>query len=1186
MKKFLSVICAMSILAASFLTVPMFAGAADTDDIQNDTYTHVDFSEDYYEANTGDGTLYSYNYAQIVDDPDTASGHGKVAKFTKISQSYSTGKTVNNNRKWPQLVRIADSSGTTAFKVTAGETYKVKWSMKRPVTQGSAFNVGVFVTESQNLILDSATKLADTVNRKDYYVSATTTTSWANWFAVEFTAAKSGTIAMMISKSGGVVNNVELYIDDVIVEKAHNITVHNLNGPDTEPVEKAVYAHAKIASTFTVPTSRKYTFEGWYLDAAYTQKADELIGNTSELYAHWVDKIPDTNIVDFELDLENFSINADNQLVFTPDGASAGRVVTTRGTYSAYDNTTQRGLTQILETTDNDGKKTQALNFTGTTLHNSRWPAMAYLYDSRVAEADRTTDNYPFKPLGNSVYTVTFKYRVDKDPNYNMYLQLINTNNVTNPFSGGYTDANVYSKDAAVISDATEGWVETSVTIVTPATPNYICIALVSSTVGTYPKNIDVWVDDVRIVEELNVAEIKFESNGGNAINSIKGVIGKQIHSLPVPEKAGNIFAGWYTDSALTNGFNSADISAEEITLYAKWQPVSTEAKEFETGFEAGSSAYTNYNSSSVSDNYNESNVIWYDNDAANAYTGTGYLKFDNTSGTYTSLNSRWLSAALTDAEGNYYQLVAGQRYKLSFNYRFSGNSKNSHSVYFGTSSAVPSCGINNSNISVMCKYTFTGNVPAIIDEWGSYESYFVATESEKAVIVVNTPYQDQTVEIDDIAIVPADTDEIVVVSYYYESGTTLLESRIGAPGDKMIGYPTMKKDGFVFDGWIDENGVQFKGNYFPASDLKLVASWREANENPDFATDLSSPITVDFEDDDALAFYQDASNTLSGTKEVIMVTGDADNAHSGDSYLKFNGAGQWTKKYYRTAQFYNPDSPDNKIWLEPNTSYRITYWIMIEDTGTCNLYLAGFNPEVGEIEEDKPLGWTVLAENYLTDADAAVDGGKWVQIESLIITDEVPVALGFVLYGGYLTANIDDIVVQKRENISVSFETNGGGSVSPITQLSYGTVMAPVEPERDGYDFDGWYTDKELTKKFKFNETIVTENITLYAKWIPWTYETVTTYNEKEVIVDKEVTVQKEVTVDKEITDPQLDEQFELTSNDAIGKVITSNTDTNNDESTGFPWWIIIVIVAALIVIAVGIFLIIIAKKRRKGGI
>lgn len=45
--------------------------------------------------------------------------------------------------------------------------------------------------------------------------------------------------------------------------------------------------------------------------------------------------------------------------------------------------------------------------------------------------------------------------------------------------------------------------------------------------------------------------------------------------------------------------------------------------------------------------------------------------------------------------------------------------------------------------------------------------------------------------------------------------------------------------------------------------------------------------------------------------------------------------------------------------------------------------------------------------------------------------------------------------------------------------------ATAPSIPIRNGYIFDGWYVDEELTSKYDFN-TIVTTNITLYAKWTP----------------------------------------------------------------------------------------------------
>lgn len=64
-----------------------------------------------------------------------------------------------------------------------------------------------------------------------------------------------------------------------------------------------------------------------------------------------------------------------------------------------------------------------------------------------------------------------------------------------------------------------------------------------------------------------------------------------------------------------------------------------------------------------------------------------------------------------------------------------------------------------------------------------------------------------------------------------------------------------------------------------------------------------------------------------------------------------------------------------------------------------------------------------------------------------------------------------------------LTFNTNGGSSISSITG-SYGKVidLSPFVPTREGYDFDGWYSDSALTKQV--TEIRLTSNIIVYAKW------------------------------------------------------------------------------------------------------
>ena len=76
-------------------------------------------------------------------------------------------------------------------------------------------------------------------------------------------------------------------------------------------------------------------------------------------------------------------------------------------------------------------------------------------------------------------------------------------------------------------------------------------------------------------------------------------------------------------------------------------------------------------------------------------------------------------------------------------------------------------------------------------------------------------------------------------------------------------------------------------------------------------------------------------------------------------------------------------------------------------------------------------------------------------------------------------TMPAENITVKAQWEINqytITFDTNGGSEIAPITQ-GYGTeITAPDNPTRKGYTFKGW--DKEIP------ETMPAENITIKARW------------------------------------------------------------------------------------------------------
>ena len=65
----------------------------------------------------------------------------------------------------------------------------------------------------------------------------------------------------------------------------------------------------------------------------------------------------------------------------------------------------------------------------------------------------------------------------------------------------------------------------------------------------------------------------------------------------------------------------------------------------------------------------------------------------------------------------------------------------------------------------------------------------------------------------------------------------------------------------------------------------------------------------------------------------------------------------------------------------------------------------------------------------------------------------------------------------------TVSFETNGAGKIDSLTVSKNGVIKEPKTPAKEGFEFAGWYIDKELKTKYDFSEK-VTKSFTLYAAW------------------------------------------------------------------------------------------------------
>ena len=94
------------------------------------------------------------------------------------------------------------------------------------------------------------------------------------------------------------------------------------------------------------------------------------------------------------------------------------------------------------------------------------------------------------------------------------------------------------------------------------------------------------------------------------------------------------------------------------------------------------------------------------------------------------------------------------------------------------------------------------------------------------------------------------------------------------------------------------------------------------------------------------------------------------------------------------------------------------------------------------------------------------------------------------------MPANNIELTAQWSINqYTITFDSNEGSAVSAITQDFGTSVSEPLDPTRDGYLFQGWFTDDNTFLNEYVFGTMPSQNITVYAKWEEQvgTYYTVT---------------------------------------------------------------------------------------------
>ena len=282
---------------------------------------------------------------------------------------------------------------------------------------------------------------------------------------------------------------------------------------------------------------------------------------------------------------------------------------------------------------------------------------------------------------------------------------------------------------------------------------------------------------------------------------------------------------------------------------------------------------------------------------------------------------------------------------------------------------------------------------------------------------------------------------------------------------------PTRK--GYTFKGWDKEIPETM-----PAENMTITAQWEINQYTITFDTNGGSeiaPITQDYgteitaPDNPTRKGY-----TFKGWDKEIPETMPAEN---------ITVKAQWKINQYTIAFDTNGGSE-----IAPITQDYGTKIIAPADPTRKGYTFKGWDKEIPETMPADNI--TVKAQWEINQYTITFDTNGGSEIDSItqdygtkIIAPADPTRKGYTFKGWDKeipeTMPAGNITVKAQWEINqytITFDTNGGSDIAPITQ-AYGTeITAPDNPTRKGYTFKGW--DKEIP------ETMPAENITITARW------------------------------------------------------------------------------------------------------
>ena len=153
-----------------------------------------------------------------------------------------------------------------------------------------------------------------------------------------------------------------------------------------------------------------------------------------------------------------------------------------------------------------------------------------------------------------------------------------------------------------------------------------------------------------------------------------------------------------------------------------------------------------------------------------------------------------------------------------------------------------------------------------------------------------------------------------------------------------------------------------------------------------------------------------------------------------------------------------------------------------IEARWTQNTYTVTFDANGGAFDSNGTATYALSGINHGAVAGAVVPPTRENQVFTGWLDED---GNAFDPEATPVTGNMTVYAQWDVRHFTVTFNYNGNGTAdNTVTVAEGGKVSEPV-PEREGYEFLGWYTDPGTwNNRFNFNDTAITDNWVLTARW------------------------------------------------------------------------------------------------------